>query len=181
MPCTTIRHCPSSWTWDAARADSCSRWRGGDGDGDHRGGDGATSTIVSVQNSVVCGPLLAYGTDLQKEKYLKPLARGEAIGCFCLTEPQAGSDAGAITTRAGKRGANWVLNGVKQFITSGRNADVAIVFAVTDKAAGKRGISCFLVRPQTKGYVVTRLEDKLGHRTNDYQHRKQDGQVCVYL
>ncbi len=130
-------------------------------------GDGATSTIVSVQNSVVCGPLLAYGTDLQKEKYLKPLARGEAIGCFCLTEPQAGSDAGAITTRAGKRGANWVLNGVKQFITSGRNADVAIVFAVTDKAAGKRGISAFIVDTSTPGYVVARIEDKLGQRASD--------------
>src|SRR5512141_1058600 len=79
-------------------------------------GDGATSTIVSVQNSVVCGPLNAFGTDAQKERYLKPLARGEWFGCFCLTEPQAGSDAGALTTRADRDGAHWVLNGVKPFI-----------------------------------------------------------------
>jgi hypothetical protein len=102
-------------------------------------GDGATSTIVSVQNSVVCGPINAYGTDAQKEKYLKPLARGEWLGCFCLTEPHVGSDAGAITTRAERRGDRYVLNGVKQFITTGANADVAVVFAVTDKAAGKKG------------------------------------------
>src|SRR5437867_4188604 len=86
-------------------------------------GDGATSTILSVQNSVVCGPLLAFGTDAQKEKYLKPLARGEGFGCFCLTEPHVGSDAGAITTRAERDGEHWVLNGVKQFITTGKNAD----------------------------------------------------------
>src|SRR5215475_7405721 len=88
-------------------------------------GDGATSTIVSVQNSVVCGPLNAFGSDALKEKYLKPLARGEAFGCFCLTEPQVGSDAGAIATRAERSGDSWVLNGVKQFITTGKNADVA--------------------------------------------------------
>ena len=88
-------------------------------------GDGATSTIVSVQNSVVCGPINAFGTDAQKEKYLKPLARGDMLGCFCLTEPHVGSDAAAITTRAERRGDRYVLNGVKQFITTGKNADVA--------------------------------------------------------
>jgi hypothetical protein len=130
-------------------------------------GDGATSTIVSVQNSVVCGPLNAFGTDLQKEHYLKPLARGEQLGCFCLTEPHVGSDAGAIAARAEKVGGDWVLNGVKQFITTGKNADVAMVFAVTDKASGKRGISAFVVETGTPGYVVARVEEKLGQRASD--------------
>src|SRR5512144_1567335 len=93
-------------------------------------GDGATSTIVSVQNSVVCGPINAFGTDEQKERYLKPLASGTALGCFCLSEPHVGSDAGAITTRAERSDGEWVLNGVKQFITTGKYADVAVVFAV---------------------------------------------------
>ena len=130
-------------------------------------GDGATSTIVSVQNSVVCGPISAFGTDAQKEKYLRPLARGEWLGCFCLTEPHVGSDAGAITTRAEKRGDHYVLNGVKQFITTGKNADVAVVFAVTDKAAGKKGISAFIVDTRTPGYVVARVEEKLGQHASD--------------
>jgi alkylation response protein AidB-like acyl-CoA dehydrogenase len=130
-------------------------------------GDGATSTIVSVQNSVVCGPLLAFGTDAQKENYLKPLARGEHLGCFCLTEPHAGSDAGAIATRAEKHGGHWILNGVKQFITTGKNADVAIVFAVTGKGSGKKGISGFIVETTTPGYIVARIEEKLGQRASD--------------
>jgi len=130
-------------------------------------GDGATSTIVSVQNSVVCGPVNAFGSDAQKSRYLTPLARGELLGCFCLTEPQTGSDAGAITTRAELRGDHYVLNGVKQFITSGANADVAIVFALTDKAAGKKGISAFVVDAQTPGFVVARIEEKLGQRASD--------------
>ncbi len=130
-------------------------------------GDGATSTIVSVQNSVVCGPIAAFGTDGQKEKYLKPLARGEMLGCFCLTEPHVGSDAAAITTRAEKRGDDYVVNGVKQFITTGKNADVAVVFAVTDKGAAKKGISGFIVDTRTPGYVVARVEDKLGQRASD--------------
>ena len=130
-------------------------------------GDGATSTIVSVQNSVVCGPINAFGNDAQKEKYLKPLARGEWLGCFCLTEPHVGSDAGAIATRAERHGDRFVLNGVKQFITTGKHADVAVVFAVTDKAAGKKGISAFIVDTRTKGYVVARIEDKLGQRASD--------------
>jgi alkylation response protein AidB-like acyl-CoA dehydrogenase len=130
-------------------------------------GDGATSTIVSVQNSVVCGPLNAFGTDAQKEKYLQPLARGERFGCFCLTEPHVGSDAAAITTRADRDGDAWVLNGVKQFITTGKNADVAIVFAVTDKSGGKKGISGFVVDTATAGFVVARVEEKLGQRASD--------------
>jgi butyryl-CoA dehydrogenase len=130
-------------------------------------GDGSTSTIVSVQNSVVCGPIAAFGTEAQKQKYLHPLARGESLGCFCLTEPQAGSDAAMIATQADKQGDRYVLNGVKQFITSGKNADVAIVFAVTDKSAGKKGISAFIVDTKTTGYIVARIEDKLGQRASD--------------
>jgi len=130
-------------------------------------GDGATSTIVAVQNSVVCGPIAAFGTPAQKTRYLPPLARGERIGCFCLTEPQAGSDASAIATRAERRGDRYVLSGVKQFITSAANADVAIVFAVTDRDAGKKGISAFIVDTNTPGYVVARIEDKLGQRASD--------------
>ncbi|HSU44185.1 MAG TPA: acyl-CoA dehydrogenase family protein [Casimicrobiaceae bacterium] len=130
-------------------------------------GDGATSTIVSVQNSVVCGPIFAFGSETQKAKYLPSLARGETLGCFCLTEPQAGSDAGAIATRAERRDNHYVLNGVKQFITSGANADVAIVFAVTGRSAGKKGISAFIVDTKTPGYVVARVEDKLGQRASD--------------
>ena len=130
-------------------------------------GDGATSTIVSVQNSVVCGPLNVFGSDAQKEKFLAPQARGERLGCFCLTEPQTGSDASAIATRAERRGDAYVLYGVKQFITSGANADVAIVFARTDKAGGKNGISAFIVETNTPGFVVARVEEKLGQRASD--------------
>jgi len=130
-------------------------------------GDGATSTIVSVQNSVVCGPINAFGNDAQKEHWLRPLARGDMLGCFCLTEPHTGSDAAAITTRAERRGDVYVLNGVKQFITTGKNADAAVVFAVTDKAAGKKGISAFIVDTKAPGYVVARVEDKLGQRASD--------------
>jgi butyryl-CoA dehydrogenase len=130
-------------------------------------GDGATSTILSVQNSVVCGPVFAFGNDDQKTKYLRPLAGGAKIGCFCLTEPHAGSDAGAITTSAERSGADFVLNGVKQFITSGKTADVAIVFAVTDKSAGKKGISAFIVDTDTPGYSADRIEEKLGQRASD--------------
>jgi alkylation response protein AidB-like acyl-CoA dehydrogenase len=116
---------------------------------------------------VVCGPLQAFGSDAQKEKYLKPLARGEQFGCFCLTEPHVGSDAGAIGTRADRDGEHWVLNGVKQFITTGKNADVAIVFAVTDKTSGKKGISGFVVDTKSPGFVVARVEEKLGQRASD--------------
>ncbi|WP_234082733.1 acyl-CoA dehydrogenase family protein [Azonexus sp. R2A61] len=129
--------------------------------------DGATSTIVSVQNSLACMVLLKYGSDALKEQWLKPLARGEKLGCFCLTEPHVGSDAAAITTSARREGDEWVLNGVKQFITTGKEGDVAIVFAVTDKAAGKKGISTFLVPTATPGYIVARLEDKIGQHASD--------------
>lgn len=130
-------------------------------------GDGATSTIVSVQNSLPCGILNRYGTEAQKETWLKPLARGEKLGCFCLTEPHVGSDASAIRTHAVRDGDGWVLNGVKQFITTGKHAEMAIVFAVTDKAAGKRGISCFLVPANAPGYIVGRIEDKMGQKASD--------------
>jgi alkylation response protein AidB-like acyl-CoA dehydrogenase len=134
-------------------------------------GDGATSTIVSVQNSLPCGIINRYGSDAQKDKYLRKLASGEYLGCFCLTEPHVGSDASAIRTTAVRDGDAWVLNGVKQFITTGKYADVAIVFAVTDKSAGKKGISCFLVPTGypdfIHGYIVARIEDKLGQRASD--------------
>ncbi|MDQ6917264.1 MAG: acyl-CoA dehydrogenase family protein [Pseudomonadota bacterium] len=130
-------------------------------------GDGATSTILSVQNSVVCGPIFAFGNEEQKVKYLKPLASGAKIGCFCLTEPHAGSDAGALTSRADRQGDEFVINGVKQFITSGKSADVAIVFAVTEKSAGKKGISAFIVDTDTPGYNADRVEEKLGQRASD--------------
>lgn len=108
-------------------------------------GDGAISTIVSVQNSLPCGIIQKYGSVQQKQDYLIPLATGRWLGCFCLTEPQAGSDAGALLCKAERDGDAWVINGTKQFITSGQNAQVAIVFAMTDKTAGKKGISCFIV------------------------------------
>ena len=130
-------------------------------------GDGATSTIVSVQNSLPCGITATYGSEDQKQRWLVPLAKGEALGCFCLTEPHVGSDASAIRTSATLDGDHWVLNGVKQFITTGKHADVAIVLAVTDKSAGKKGISCFLVPTATPGYIVARLEDKMGQRASD--------------
>jgi len=130
-------------------------------------GDGSTSTIMSVQNSLVCGILNKYGTDAQKQRWLKGAATGELLGCFCLTEPHTGSDAATITTRASRTDSGWTLNGVKQFITSGSNAQIAIVFAVTDPAAGKKGISCFCVPTDSKGYVVARIEDKLGQHASD--------------
>ena len=130
-------------------------------------GDGATSTIVSVQNSLPCGIINRFGNDAQKEAWLKPLARGEKLGCFCLTEPHVGSDASAIRTSAVRDGDEWVLNGVKQFITTGKHADVAIVFAVTDKAAGKKGITCFLVPASAPGYQVGRIEEKMGQKASD--------------
>ncbi|EPF6520427.1 acyl-CoA dehydrogenase family protein [Acinetobacter baumannii] len=130
-------------------------------------GDGAISTIVSVQNSLICGITLAYGSEQQKQTYLPKFASGEWLGCFCLTEPHVGSDASAILCKAERDGDHWVLNGVKQFITSGKNAQVALVFAVTDKQAGKKGISCFLVPTNTPGYLVTRIEDKMGQHASD--------------
>ncbi len=129
--------------------------------------DAACSTIVSVTNSVGCMPLLQYGTAQQQRDFLAPLARGEKLAAFCLTEPQAGSDASGLKTRAQARGGDFVLNGTKQFITSGKNADIAIVFAVTDPAAGKRGISAFIVPTDTPGYRVASVETKMGQRASD--------------
>ena len=134
-------------------------------------GDGATSTVVSVNNCPVCSILMAWATDAQKEAWLTPLARGTMLGAFCLTEPHVGSQADGLKTTAvrveGSEGGAYVLNGVKQFITSGQNGDVAIVMAVTDKAAGKKGISAFIVPTSTPGYTVARLEDKLGQHASD--------------
>ncbi|PND38187.1 acyl-CoA dehydrogenase [Paucibacter aquatile] len=130
-------------------------------------GDGATSTVVSVNNCPVCSILMAFGNEDQKQRFLKPLARGDMLGAFCLTEPHVGSEAGGLRTTAVRDGDEYVLNGVKQFITSGKNGDVAIVMAVTDKAAGKKGISAFLVPTSTPGYQVARIEDKMGQHASD--------------
>jgi len=130
-------------------------------------GDGSCSTVMGVQNSVVCMPLLRFGSNDQKENYLRPLARGEWLGAFCLTEPQAGSDASAITTKAVREGDNYIINGTKQFITSGSSADLAIVFAVTNPNEGKRGISAFLIPTDTSGYQVASIENKLGQKGSD--------------
>jgi butyryl-CoA dehydrogenase len=130
-------------------------------------GDGATSTVVSVNNCPVCSILMAWANDAQKEKWLKPLARGAMLGAFCLTEPHVGSQADGLKTTATRDGDAYVLNGVKQFITSGKNGDVAIVMAVTDKAAGKKGISAFIVPTNTPGYSVARIEDKMGQHASD--------------
>jgi butyryl-CoA dehydrogenase len=130
-------------------------------------GEGAVSTILSVQNSVGCMPVLQYGSEEQKQRFLRPMAKGEMLACFCLTEPQAGSDAAAVRTRARRHGNRWVLNGTKQFITSGSNAHVAIVFAVTDPEQGRRGITAFLVPTDSPGFRVARVEHKLGQRASD--------------
>ncbi|UXH79265.1 acyl-CoA dehydrogenase family protein [Roseateles amylovorans] len=130
-------------------------------------GDGATSTVVSVNNCPVCSILMAFGNEDQKTRFLKPLARGDMLGAFCLTEPHVGSEAGGLKTTAVRDGDDYLLNGVKQFITSGKNGDVAIVMAVTDKAAGKKGISAFLVPTNAPGYVVARIEDKMGQHASD--------------
>jgi alkylation response protein AidB-like acyl-CoA dehydrogenase len=130
-------------------------------------GDGATSTIISVNNCPVCSILMAWASEPQKQRYLVPLARGDMLGAFCLTEPHVGSEASGLRTSAVRDGDHWVLNGVKQFITSGKNADVTIVLAVTDKAAGKRGISAFIVETRTPGYIVARIEEKLGQHASD--------------
>jgi alkylation response protein AidB-like acyl-CoA dehydrogenase len=130
-------------------------------------GDGACSTILSVNNSVVCGSLLKFGSDFLKQEYLRPLASGEKLGCFCLTESQAGSDASALTTTAVFDGEDYVLNGAKSFITSGKNAQVAIVFALTNPAAGKKGISAFVVPTDNAGYQVGTVEEKMGQHASD--------------
>jgi len=130
-------------------------------------GDGGTSTAISVTNCPVNAILMRYGNAEQKARWLSPLAQGELLGAFCLTEPHVGSDASALRTTAVRQGDQWVINGVKQFITSGQNGDVAIVIAVTDKGAGKKGMSAFIVPTRTPGYVVARLEDKVGQHSSD--------------
>ena len=130
-------------------------------------GDGGTSTAISVTNCPVNAILLRYGNAQQQRDWLAPLAQGEMLGAFCLTEPHVGSDASALRTTAVKDGDGYVINGVKQFITSGKNGDVAIVIAVTDKGAGKKGMSAFLVPTTAPGYVVARLEDKIGQHSSD--------------
>jgi butyryl-CoA dehydrogenase len=130
-------------------------------------GDGAVSTVMSGHNSVGCMPILEYGTVAQKEKYLRPLARGEMLCAFCLTEPHGGSDASALRTRATRTPEGWVLSGTKQFITSGSTADIALVFAASDPAAGKRGISAYIVETSNPGYKVARVEKKMGQNASD--------------
>ena len=126
----------------------------------------ASATVVAV-NNLVAGIVSGYGNDAQKEKWLRPLAEGRMLGAFCLTEPHVGSDAAAITTRAERKDGHYVINGVKQFITSGKNADIAVVFVVTDKGAGKKGISALLVPTKTPGYLVSRIEEKAGQHASD--------------
>ncbi len=130
-------------------------------------GDGGTSTVISVNNCPVCSIAMMYANDAQKKQWLAPLAKGDMLGAFCLTEPHVGSDAAALRTTATRDGNEYVINGVKQFITSGKYADVAIVMAVTDKEAGKKGISAFWVPTNAPGYIVARLEEKLGQHSSD--------------
>ncbi|KAF1039538.1 MAG: Acyl-CoA dehydrogenase [Burkholderia lata] len=130
-------------------------------------GDAACATMMSVHNSVGCGPILGFGTPAQKDRWLADMASGRVIGAFCLTEPQAGSEANNLRTRAELRDGKWVLNGAKQFVTNGQRAGVAIVFAMTDPEAGKRGISAFLVPTDTPGFIVGKPEKKMGIRASD--------------
>ncbi|MBL8517636.1 MAG: acyl-CoA dehydrogenase [Betaproteobacteria bacterium] len=130
-------------------------------------GDASTSTLMSVHNSVGCGPILAWGTNEQKKEWLPDLASGKKIGCFCLTEPQAGSEANNLKTRAVLKDGHWVLNGAKQFITNGKRAAMAIVFAVTDPERGKKGLSAFIVPTDTPGFNVQHPEKKLGIKASD--------------
>jgi len=130
-------------------------------------GDGGTSTIISVNNCPVCSIAMMYASEEQKQQWLRPLAQGEMLGAFALTEPHTGSDAAALRTTAVRDGDEYVINGTKQFITSGKHGDVAIVMAVTDKAAGKKGISAFWVPTNTPGYIVAGLEHKMGQHSSD--------------
>ena len=138
-------------------------------------GDGGTSTAISVTNCPVNAILMRYGNAQQKKQWLEPLAQGRMLGAFCLTEPQAGSDASSLRTTARKDGDGYLIDGVKQFITSGKNGQVAIVIAVTDKGAGKRGMSAFIVPTDAPGYAVARLEDKLGQHSSDTAQINFDG------
>ncbi|WPH19997.1 acyl-CoA dehydrogenase family protein [Variovorax paradoxus] len=138
-------------------------------------GDGGTSTAISVTNCPVNAILMRYGNAQQKKQWLEPLAQGRMLGAFCLTEPQAGSDASSLRTTARRDGDGYLIDGVKQFITSGKNGQVAIVIAVTDKGAGKRGMSAFIVPTDAPGYSVARLEDKLGQHSSDTAQINFDG------
>lgn len=138
-------------------------------------GDPATSTIMSGHNSVGCMPILQYGTEAQKERWLKPLARGEIFSCFCLTEPGGGSDAAALKTRARRDGDSYVIDGAKQYITSGANADLALVFATVDPSKGRNGITAFLVETKTPGYEVVRIEPKMGQNASDTAELRFEG------
>jgi len=130
-------------------------------------GDGGTSTVISVNNCPVCSIAMMYASEEQKQRWLRPLAQGELLGAFALTEPHTGSDAAALRTTAVRDGDDYVINGTKQFITSGKHGDVAIVMAVTDKAAGKKGISAFWVPTDTPGYIVAGIEHKMGQHSSD--------------
>jgi alkylation response protein AidB-like acyl-CoA dehydrogenase len=130
-------------------------------------GDGGVSTTISVTNCPVNAILMMYGNEAQKQQWLVPLAQGQMLGGFCLTEPHVGSDASALRTTARRDGDHYVIDGVKQFITSGKYGDVMVVIAMTDKAAGKKGMSAFMVPTKTPGYEVARLEDKLGQHSSD--------------
>ena len=130
-------------------------------------GDGSVSTMLSVHNSPTCLILERFGTEAQKQRWLRPMASGEAVSCFALTEPQAGSDASALRTRAVRTKSGWVIEGAKQFISNGRIAKACVLFAVTDPEAGKKGISCFIVPTDTKGFVIARMEEKLGQHASD--------------
>jgi len=121
-------------------------------------GDGAVGALMSIHNSVGCGPIERYGSEDQKQTWLAKLASGQAVGCFCLTEPQAGSEANNLKTRAVLKDGKWVLNGAKQFVSNGKRAALAIVFAVTDPDLGKKGISAFLIPTDTPGFIVNRVE-----------------------
>ena len=123
---------------------------------------GSTGVILSAHNSLACAPIAKFATDAQKEKYLKPLASGQALGCFGLTEPSAGSDAGAIKTKAELRGNEWVINGTKIFITNGKEARTCVLFARTEDVPGHRGLSAFIVPMDAPGFKVGKLEEKLG-------------------
>jgi butyryl-CoA dehydrogenase len=133
-------------------------------------GDGSCSTIMAVHNSVGCLPVLGFGSEAQKQRYLHAMTSGEMLACFCLTEPEAGSDAAGIRTRARREGDFYILDGSKQFVSNGSKAGLAVLFAVTDPTARKRGLSAFLVPTATPGFKVTRLEKKLGQHASDTAH-----------
>jgi butyryl-CoA dehydrogenase len=138
-------------------------------------GDGSVSTLVSVHNAPTCEVLQHYGTDAQRERWLRPLATGAAVGSFALTEPGAGSDASALRTRAVRDGDHYVIDGSKQFISNARIGQTTVLFAITDPAAGKKGMSCFVVANDTPGFQVARVEEKLGQKASDTCHLVFDG------